>query len=156
MKFSAIGKKKSLFGTLFSGLGPRSNISLSKVYFLHLKNSHLVFGSPTLPSPLAQHQNCRPQFGPFFLTVLSSASSRWPGQSGVAGGFFIKLFHASEAWKQIYKIHIWGDLVYDCYFCMYFFLMWTSHCGKSSFWSPSMICISFIVYHIQYTIFAAR
>lgn len=89
------------------------NFSLKNLYFLHLKNSHLVFGSPGLPSPLAQAQNWRPQFGPFFLTVLSSVGSLWPGHKGAAGGFFMRLFHASAALKDKHILNIESNSIFN-------------------------------------------
>ena len=73
-------------------------------HFTHLKKSHLALGSSALPSPLAQHQNCRPKFGPFFFTVLKTEISPWPLHFGAEGGPLKMDFQAVAVWERFSKV----------------------------------------------------
>ena len=69
-------------------------------HLIHLKKSHLALGSFARPSPLEQHQNCRPKLGPFFFTVRKTQSSLCPLHKGAGGGPFIMVFHAVAAFNR--------------------------------------------------------
>ena len=55
-------------------------------HLTHLKKSHLASGSSALPSPLRQHQNSLPVFGPFLVTFRLTASSLCLVHAGAGGG----------------------------------------------------------------------
>merc|ERR1719266_2093333 len=94
-----------VLNNIYKLLGPSAEARGQKILYLsHLKKSQRALGSFERPSPLAQHQNCRPRFGPFFFTVLKTQISLCPLQTGAAGGPFIIFFQAVAVFRRFSSI----------------------------------------------------